>query len=681
MMRQRVMAFALVATAGAVLAFTSHRYAYPAVISAVALAGVPGRLMLALTPAKKNILLLSLAAVFVAQWNISPYQDGQTVGFIFFPLSYAAAQYLLAMMTVHLYLRLPGGLPPALPLMGCLALVCAGNIVTISLSENRAYQLLVLAHVGAAALYYVASRQKLGDGPDRGDRRAVLAGLLAGGLLLAWLAGAYVRNNANELQRYLVIRRRGAADRSMGFAEAGRLTSVNILRTGEDQTVLWVQSPVVPGYLRGAAMERFRRSAWDSAGTAGEILPVPTAQRDGLKPPGANEFLYVWGQADRPGTLMTIHPRPEIPVRVFAPLETQAVYAPVERLSLSEHQTASSGDLAGGLGYRAWVPRSPPTSSAPDADLLSRCLAPPDVLDPRVAQLAGQILAGRQTAQEKIRAVTDYLTTHYTYSLSIAVPRGADPLAHFLLEAKAAHCEYFASAAAVLLRQGGVPARYVTGFVAQRYNDVGRCWYARNGDAHAWVEAWDDAARRWVTVEATPPDGRPGHDARSWLANLWDYVLFRLQQLREAVNLRGWAGLGLWVLGVLVELLGLLVLTWPGRALLAVILVLIARRFWRRRPGRARPRAAAPELQQWRVLLARMDAHVRRLGFIRAPSETLHQFASRLAGGKEATAPSVDSDETERLSRWYAHAAQIRYDGEITTCQLQELDQTLNSGR
>ena len=58
--------------------------------------------------------------------------------------------------------------------------------------------------------------------------------------------------------------------------------------------------------------------------------------------------------------------------------------------------------------------------------------------------------------------------------------------------------------AVLLLRSLGVPARYVTGYVVDEYNsDTGR-WLARNLDAHAWVEAYDDRAQRWVAVESTP---------------------------------------------------------------------------------------------------------------------------------------------------------------------------------
>jgi len=108
--------------------------------------------------------------------------------------------------------------------------------------------------------------------------------------------------------------------------------------------------------------------------------------------------------------------------------------------------------------------------------------------------------------------------------------------------------------------------------------------------------------------------------------------------------------------------------------------VLIARRFWLGRPGRARPRVAAPELQQWRALLARMDARVRRLGFVRAPSETLHQFARRIAGDEGIDLPS-ELNSRELLAQWYVEAATVRYDGPVAPHRLEQLHTSLDSVR
>ena len=83
--------------------------------------------------------------------------------------------------------------------------------------------------------------------------------------------------------------------------------------------------------------------------------------------------------------------------------------------------------------------------------------------------------------------------------------RTGDPLAEFLFEKKAGYCEYFASAAVVLLRLQGVPARFVKGLsVGPQTDQGGGLHVVRDSDAHAWVEAWIPG-EGWVEADPTPP--------------------------------------------------------------------------------------------------------------------------------------------------------------------------------
>ena len=73
-------------------------------------------------------------------------------------------------------------------------------------------------------------------------------------------------------------------------------------------------------------------------------------------------------------------------------------------------------------------------------------------------------------------------------------------LERFLTEHRSGHCEYFATATALLLRQAGIPTRYAVGYSVQEskggYNVV------RERHAHAWCLAWIDD--RWREVDTTP---------------------------------------------------------------------------------------------------------------------------------------------------------------------------------
>ena len=70
------------------------------------------------------------------------------------------------------------------------------------------------------------------------------------------------------------------------------------------------------------------------------------------------------------------------------------------------------------------------------------------------------------------------------------------------------HCEYFASAMAVMLRTLGIPSRLVTGFQSGTWNPISEALVVRTSDAHSWVEAWLPG-RGWTTFDPTPPDPNP----------------------------------------------------------------------------------------------------------------------------------------------------------------------------
>jgi hypothetical protein len=79
-------------------------------------------------------------------------------------------------------------------------------------------------------------------------------------------------------------------------------------------------------------------------------------------------------------------------------------------------------------------------------------------------------------------------------------------LGTFLQFTRAGHCEFFATATALLLREVGVPTRYVTGFAVMEIDRKSGEALVRGTHAHAWVRAWDAERKRWIDVDLTPPD-------------------------------------------------------------------------------------------------------------------------------------------------------------------------------
>ena len=78
-------------------------------------------------------------------------------------------------------------------------------------------------------------------------------------------------------------------------------------------------------------------------------------------------------------------------------------------------------------------------------------------------------------------------------------------LAQFLLEEKSGHCEYFATATTLLLREAGIKARYCVGFAVQERHPKTAEYLLRGTHAHAWCRAWNEETQRWMNVDTTPP--------------------------------------------------------------------------------------------------------------------------------------------------------------------------------
>ena len=106
---------------------------------------------------------------------------------------------------------------------------------------------------------------------------------------------------------------------------------------------------------------------------------------------------------------------------------------------------------------------------------------------------------------------------------------GPDPVADFLFNVRSGHCEYFATAMAVMLRTQGIASRVVNGFLPGEYNEAAGAYTVRQSDAHSWVEVYFPQTNSWVTFDPTPPAGRTSR-ARSGLAG-------QLSKYSEALEL------------------------------------------------------------------------------------------------------------------------------------------------
>lgn len=158
-------------------------------------------------------------------------------------------------------------------------------------------------------------------------------------------------------------------------------------------------------------------------------------------------------------------------------------------------------------------------------------------ISPRMVDLAATVM-GSGALEERIRRLERYLRSEYRYSLD-SDNGGPNPVERFLFDTREGHCEYFATAMALLLRSQSVPTRLVTGYLGSDYNPLEEYFIVRQSNAHAWVEAFvpfdaagvEEGARgRWMIFDPTPADARP-QSGREGLLTLmtqaYDYLLFR----------------------------------------------------------------------------------------------------------------------------------------------------------
>jgi hypothetical protein len=158
-----------------------------------------------------------------------------------------------------------------------------------------------------------------------------------------------------------------------------------------------------------------------------------------------------------------------------------------------------------GLRYGAYSfvgPEGLPEGLEPPAPSLAYLQLP--LVDPRIPALARRITEGIGSDEARARAIEQHLQRSYRYTTQLLSHEVHDPLAYFLFRRREGHCEYFASAMAVMLRTLGIPSRVATGFAGGVYNPVSGWYVIRAADAHSWVEAYLPRTG-WTTFDPTPP--------------------------------------------------------------------------------------------------------------------------------------------------------------------------------
>lgn len=100
--------------------------------------------------------------------------------------------------------------------------------------------------------------------------------------------------------------------------------------------------------------------------------------------------------------------------------------------------------------------------------------------------------------------VRSTLEAHASYTKTPgSTPRGNDYVEYFLYENKQGVCTHFASAAVLLFRLYGIPARYVEGYLVRDLESGNGAQAIMDEAAHAWAEIYVKGVG-WIPIEVTP---------------------------------------------------------------------------------------------------------------------------------------------------------------------------------
>ncbi len=241
------------------------------------------------------------------------------------------------------------------------------------------------------------------------------------------------------------------------------------------------------------------------------------------------------------------------------------------------------------------------------------------------------------TSQQKAARIHQYLHSNFTYSRHLAISQNhvrthynTTPLASFLTREKQGHCEFFATAATLLLRASGVPARYCIGFAITERDPKRGEYIIRGTHAHAWTRFWDEEAKTWRDLDATPGTW---HNVEALQTKNSTWFSDAFQRLREDFFLWRNRPANRTLVLTTISILGLIIFTF------------IAYRLWK---SKVTPAKSSPYTYQSTpsTALHRLEKPLKRLLGPREPHQT---YANWLAALKNHNIPPNQLNEAIQL--------------------------------
>jgi hypothetical protein len=364
----------------------------------------------------------------------------------------------------------------------------------------------------------------------------------------------------------------------------------------------------MPELLRTASYRFYRSPAWG----AGNRSETPDRPSIGVVQPEAGGINYILRQTNSLGR-----------ITVTTPLDVGADLLPLplgatrlENLIANTLKTNTLGaaiidgpslviyDTLFGVGGSI---DSPPT----EADR-----AIPEREKAALESVLPELKLNGLSDSQKLRVVAAWFQDNFTYRTwqpeSLRLNADLTALQWFLAPTnRAGHCEYFATATTLLLRQLGYPTRYAVGWSVQEV--TGDEFVIRERHAHAWCLVYYGG--QWHDYDTTPASWLALENQRASklqaLSDLWSWVKFEFLKWRAGQSsLRRYLW---WIIGPM--------------------LLFLLYRLMRRRPGGKLHYPGGLEGELVRLGLDsefyQLERQLKQFGLVRQPSETLAEFLDR----------------------------------------------------
>ncbi len=234
-------------------------------------------------------------------------------------------------------------------------------------------------------------------------------------------------------------------------------------------------------YWRGAILDRSNGLDWTREKTTERINPGYGAnggdQIEIFLEPGFEKFLFSL-DSTRSISFPNDFNRSRITKK---PGGTFELLAPIQNRERYFLDTAKEGEA---LLEQGDLARYLQTNEAPSAEMKKLL----------------QTLKGKEQGQTVSNILSHFRGNGFEYSME---PPAAKSLDHFLFKTKIGFCEHYAASTATMLRYSNIPARVVVGFQGGNPSFLENYMSVRGQDAHAWVEYFDEAGKRWRRIDPT----------------------------------------------------------------------------------------------------------------------------------------------------------------------------------